>query len=191
MDNGESAELVKRFQAGDERAAEELFKRFAERLIRLAGARISEKLKRRVDAEDVVQSAYNSFFRGARAGRYHLERRGELWSLLVGITLHKLQHQAERHTAGKRGVNREQPVSHQGSITGPGTVALAREPSPLEAAALADEVEALLRRLEPHHRPVLELRLQGCNHEDIAAQTNCSERTVRRVLEQVKRLLEP
>jgi hypothetical protein len=56
-----SIELLARFRAGDERAAEELFPRFAERLIAVAKARLSAKLARRVGAEDVVQSAYRSF----------------------------------------------------------------------------------------------------------------------------------
>lgn len=190
MPDNESAELLSRFRAGDERAAEQLFNRFAARLIALAGSRLSEKLARRLDAEDVVQSAYRSFFRGARDGRYVLQRSGELWPLLVSITLHKLQHQAERHTAGKRGIDREAAADSVDSCHGLSALALARDPSPLEAAALADEVEALLRHLEPRHRSILELRLQGHNLEEIATEEHCSERTVRRVLEQVKGMLE-
>lgn len=190
MPDNESAELLERFRAGDERAAEQLFNRFAGRLIALAASKLSEKLARRLDAEDVVQSAYRSFFRGARDGRYVLQRSGELWSLLVSITLHKLQHQAERHTAGKRGVDREETPEAADSCRGLSAFALARDPSPLEAAALADEVESVLCRLEPRHRSILELRLQGHNLEEIAAQVKCSERTVRRVLEEVKGRME-
>src|SRR5947209_20413942 len=106
MDNL-SADLVMRWRDGDQRAAGELFERYAERLIALASSRLSARLARHVDPEDVVQSAYRSFFVGARDGRYVLGRSGDLWRLLVAITLHKLQHQVERHTAGKRSVVRE------------------------------------------------------------------------------------
>src|SRR5258708_13155234 len=84
-----------------------MFHRFAEKLIALGASRLSEKLGRRVDPEDVVQSAYRSFFVGARDGRYALERSGDLWRLLVAITMHKLHHQVERYTAVKRAVARE------------------------------------------------------------------------------------
>ena len=70
MSDHASAELLARVQAGDELAAEELFRRFAERLIAVAGARLSARMARRIDAEDVVQSAYRSFFCKARDGRY-------------------------------------------------------------------------------------------------------------------------
>src|SRR5947208_145401 len=102
-----SAELLARVQEGSEQAAEELFQRFAERLIAVAGKHLSSRMTRRVDPEDVVQSAYRSFFRKARKGGYTVHRSGELWRLLVGITLHKLHHQVERHTAGKRAIGRE------------------------------------------------------------------------------------
>ena len=35
-----------------------------------------------------MQSAYRSFFVGVREGRYALERGGDLWRLLVALTLH-------------------------------------------------------------------------------------------------------
>jgi len=190
MSDHASAELLARVQAGDELAAEELFQRFAERLIGVAGARLSARMARRVDAEDVVQSAYRSFFTKARDGRYSVQRSGDLWRLLVGITLHKLHHQIERHSAGKRAVKAEKhgiPVVEVADNLL--HLAKARGPTPLEAAALIDEVQSLLNQMEPHHRPILELRLQGHNHAEIAEQLPCSERTVRRVLDSVKQLL--
>ena len=63
---------------------------------------------------------------------------------------------------------------------------LTREPSPVEAIALAEELEQVMRRLEPLHRRMLELALQGYGVEEIASDTQRSERTVRRVLERVK-----
>lgn len=191
MDNLPSGELLARVRTGEREAAEELFRRFAERLSALAAARLSQKLARRVDAEDVVQSAYRSFFIKAREGRYALHRSGDLWRLLVAITMHKLQHQAERHAAGKRAMGQEKrPAADSESELNVANLSPAREPTPLEAAVLADEVEGILRRLEPHQRPILELRLQGHNQAEIAEQVQCSERTVRRVLEQVKQHLQ-
>ena len=66
---------------------------------------------------------------------------------------------------------------------------LARGPSPVEAVALADELEQVMTRLEPLHRRMLELRLQGYNLLEIGAATKRTERTVRRVLELIKEQL--
>lgn len=187
MDN-HSADLVLRWQGGDQEAAGELFLRYAERLLALARSRLSARMARHLDPEDVVQSAYRSFFVGARDGRFVLRRSGDLWRLLVAITVHKLQHQVERHTAGKRAISREcrdqsDAVSLQASV-------LARAPTPAEAAALADTLEHVLSSLEPRQRRMVELRLQGYQLEEIAQAVQRSERTVRRILDQVKHSLQ-
>ncbi len=58
----DSRELLVRYQRGDPTAAEAIFARYANRLLALARSRLSPKLARRVDADDVVQSTYRSFF---------------------------------------------------------------------------------------------------------------------------------
>lgn len=183
MDNP-STDLVFRWQGGDQEAAGELFLRYAERLLALARSRLSAKLSRHVDPEDVVQSAYRSFFVGARDGRFVLRQSGDLWRLLVAITVHKLQKQVERHAAGKRDLGKE-PHDQDGSWTLQDEI-LAREPTPEEAAALADTLEHVLKGLEPRQRRMVEMRLQGYELEEIAKSVRRSERTVRRVLDQVK-----
>jgi RNA polymerase sigma-70 factor (ECF subfamily) len=186
----QSANLLDRWRGGDQQAAEALFQRYVQRLIAVARSRLSTKLSRRIDAEDVIQSAYRSFFLGVRDGRYLFERGGDLWRLLVAITLHKLQHQVEVHTAGKRSIKRERPIDSGDVLAGIDTERLTREPSPLEAAAVIDELERIMRDLEPLYRRMVELRLQGHSLEEIAADTKRSERTVRRVFERIKEELE-
>jgi len=176
-----SADLMARWRDGDEAAAEEMVRRYAERLCALARSRLSARLARHVDPEDVVQSAYRSFFAAARAGRYDLRRSGDLWRLLAAITLHKLRRQAERHAAGKRAAA-ERPALPDDEL-------LAREPTPEAAAALVDTVEQLLRGLGPTQRRMVELRLQGCGLDEIAAELGRSERTVRRLLDLVRERL--
>jgi DNA-directed RNA polymerase specialized sigma24 family protein len=73
-----SHELFHRYCAGDSQAATEIFDRYVARLMELARRRISPKLGRRVDPDDVVQSAYRSFFVHARESRFALERAGDL-----------------------------------------------------------------------------------------------------------------
>ncbi|MBI3468610.1 MAG: hypothetical protein HY000_36880, partial [Planctomycetes bacterium] len=104
---GDSGELLRRYAHGDERAAEEIFQRYVSRLVRLARSRLSTKLAARLDAEDVVMSAYRSFFVRARRGQFTWERSGDLWRLLVEITLHKLYRQVDRHRAARRSVDVE------------------------------------------------------------------------------------
>jgi RNA polymerase sigma-70 factor (ECF subfamily) len=190
MEDHLSAELMARWQGGDQQAAEALFQRYAERLLAVVRTRLSAQLARRFDPEDVVQSAYRSFFAGARDGRYVLAHSGDLWRLLVAITLHKLRRQVQHHQARKRNPDRENDPRLSSGPLAFEAATLAREPSPVEAAALADELEQLMQGLDLSRRRILELRLQGYTLEEIAADTQQSLRTVRRRLDQVKQYLE-
>lgn len=184
-----SADLLARWRAGDQTAAEEIFRRYFERLLALAQSRLSGRLARRIDPEDVVQAAYCCFFLAARQGRFAFSDRGDLWRLLVSITLHKLRQSTEYHAAGKRSVSREFDLRSTGQSRADPDVVLARDPTPAEAAALADTVERALRGLGPFERRMVEFWLQGYALEEIAEATDSCERTVRRVLGRVKERL--
>lgn len=185
---GNTLVLLSRLGHGEEQAAAEIFNRHVNRLVALAGARLSQKYAQRVDPEDVVQSAFRSFFREAKAGRYQFQRSGDLWRLLAAITMNKLYHQIEFHGAAKRSPRREQGKgdADQSSIE----YWVSREPSADAAAELIDEVTALMDQLEPNDRKVLELRLQDLSTEEIAAKLGCSDRTVRRALERIRGVVE-
>jgi RNA polymerase sigma-70 factor (ECF subfamily) len=182
--------LVARWRAGDQRAAAELFRRYADRLIALARSRLSTRMAQRIDPEDVVQSAYRSFFADSRDDRYDVERGGDLWQLLVTITLHKLHHHVTQASAQKRAVERECHFGSEDSLLGIQAHLSAHEPSPMEAVALSELLEQVMRQLDPRERRMLELRLQGYNLDEIATQTQLSRRTVKRVLKEVKERLQ-
>lgn len=181
-----SGDLLARWRAGDQQAADQLFRRYTSRLVALARSRLPAKLGARMDAEDVVQSVYRSFFAGAGAGRYEVQRGGDLWRLLVTITLHKLYLQVKRHARQKRDVRREQALDPDHGLL----QALAKEPGPAEALSLLDELEQVMSPLKPLPRRILELRLQGWTIAEIAAETRRSERRVHYVIEEVKQQLE-
>jgi len=190
MAEEESGDLVARCRRGDQQAAADLFRLYAGRLVALARTQLSSKLSRRIDPEDVVQSAYRSFFSNIQDGRYDLERGGDLWRLLVRITLNKLSTQVRRHSRQKRSARQEVTFGSEDSLLGISAGLLSHEPSPEEAVGLADHLEQIMRRLQPAQRRVLELRLQGHKLEETADQLQRSERTIRRVLEEIVEMLE-
>jgi RNA polymerase sigma-70 factor (ECF subfamily) len=93
----DETELLERYQRGDQEAARLLFDQYASRLIGIVEGRLPQQLRPRMDAEDVVQSAYRSFFRIAMRGDVRLEETGDLWRLLVAIALNKLRLQTRYH----------------------------------------------------------------------------------------------
>jgi RNA polymerase sigma-70 factor (ECF subfamily) len=172
--------------AGD--AAREIFERFAGRLILLARYHLDARLRQKVDPEDVVQSAYKSFF--LRYGGVDLAAEGwdGLWGLLTVITLRKCADRARHFRAGRRDVAREAPAAEEGAESWRG--AAGREPTPEEAAALAEAVENLLRGLDEGERPIIELSLQGYSTQEISERLGRAERSVRRLRERVRHQLE-
>jgi RNA polymerase sigma factor (sigma-70 family) len=177
--------LLERLRAGDEQAAEAVFSRYFKRLTLLARSRLSSRLARRTDPEDIVLSVYRSFFVEVRAGRFVLSRGGDLWRLLASITRHKLLRQARRELADRRSINVELPLSQVDE----GQFLMENEPTPEDAIALADELEHIFSSLDALGRRVLELRLQSAQLSEIANDTGRSERTIRRTLVQIRELM--
>ncbi len=179
-----SRELLAHYQAGDNEAATELFDRYVARLTALARSRVGQRLKRRIDAEDIVQSAYRSFFLHAHAGDYALAEAGDLWRLLAAITLHKLHRQVERHSAGKRGLQGEESSSAAAAD------ASTPEPSAAEIVALCEGLELAMNGLADDERAVLAGLLEGRSVEDLAAMLGKTDRTARRMVARVREKLE-
>jgi RNA polymerase sigma-70 factor (ECF subfamily) len=173
---------IERWRQGDPVAAEELFRRYAGRLARVAEQRLSRRVAVREDEEDVVQSVFRSFFRRCAEGQFQIDGSNQLWQLLVTITLFKVRARARCHTADKRDVRTEEEQEVREAVS--------REPGPEEAAALVDLIEALLRDLPPAYGQMLELRLQGCTHREIGERLGVSRQTVHRAVTLLQRRLD-
>ena len=61
---------IRELQGGNQAAAQQLWERYFQRLVRLAKQKLSHRLRRHVDEEDVALSAFKSFFRGIETGCY-------------------------------------------------------------------------------------------------------------------------
>jgi RNA polymerase sigma-70 factor (ECF subfamily) len=177
-------EVMARLRAGDERAAAQVFNRFAERLIALARSRLDARLRQKVDPEDLLQSVCKSFFVRHARGEFEVGGWDGLWALLTVLTVRKCAQQAKHYHAARRDVRREAEAAAEAPADGWDPVG--REPTPEEAAELADAVERLMRGLDERYREILALSLQGKTAEEISAAVGYARRTVRRVLDHVR-----
>jgi len=162
-------------------------------LIALAGARLDDRLRRKFDPEDVVQSAFRSFFRRAGDGQFDVNNWESLWGLLVQFTLRKCGRRIQYFRAARRDVRREtapQPLSIEEQQD---LAQLASDPSPSaeEITLLTDTAEELMRRLgSDRKRRIFELSLQGFSVAEISAEVGYYERGVERVRSQIRQLLQ-
>jgi RNA polymerase sigma-70 factor, ECF subfamily len=170
--------LVRRFQSGDGDAATKLYKRYAQRLHRLAQRNTGSDLAARFDAEDVVQSVFRTFFRRVQKGFYDLPAGEELWRLLLVISLNKIRSLAVHHRAQKRNV---------GSTVAPDRRVMsevaAEDADDLAFRSLRLVVSEVLSDLPEIQQRIILRRIDGCQVEEIAAETGRSKRTVERVLQ--------
>ena len=188
VENAESAALLAKWKSGDEAAATEIFERYVRRLSALARTHMSDKLRKRLDADDVMQSVFRSFF--GNSDRYVHQRAGDLWRLLASITVNKVRSRAQFHQAAKRTIDADQSILVGNAETAVPMPLVAREPAPPEIVTAIEELESAMEDLEPYQRTILEERLQGGSIEEIASVIDRSERTVRRCLQQVREHLE-
>jgi RNA polymerase sigma factor (sigma-70 family) len=182
------AALMEQLRSGEDDAAREVFERFARRLVGLARRQVEQRLAHRVDPEDVVQSAFKSFFVRHRQGKLEVGDWDGLWGLLTLITLRKCADRVEYLRAERRDVGRE--VSAPGGQEPFWQLAPGREPLPQEAAVLAETVERLWQAAGPDERPVLELSLHGYTAAEICLRLGRALRTVQRLRERLRRRLE-
>jgi RNA polymerase sigma-70 factor (ECF subfamily) len=184
------ATLMDRIKAGDDAAAAEIFNRFARRLLALARSRLDTRIRRRVDAEDVVQSVFRSFFIRQLENEFEVRNADNLWSLLAVITVRKCANVKVHFHRQSRDVRREMRIVAQPDDSGPSWDVLARDPTPAHAAALTDLIEHLLAELPERERQIVSLALEGQSLPEISAAVNRAERTVRRTLEHFRQRLE-
>jgi DNA-directed RNA polymerase specialized sigma24 family protein len=127
-----------------------------------------------------------SFFIRNAAGQFTLSDEDNLWAVLAAMTVYKCGHRVEKYSSKKRAVSREKSLSDKSATDRPAWEALSRDPAPEEATMLAEMVENLMRPLSKEDRKVLEMRLQGYEIAEIVAETGRAERSVYRVLAEVR-----
>ncbi len=172
---------------GSDAAARAIFERFTRRLVGLARAQLDDRFRHKIDPEDVVQSAYKSFFLRYGDGGLAAEGWEGLWGLLTLITVRKCADRVRYHRAESRDVDREAAATAE---VEPWRDAVGREPTALEAAVLTETLENLLRGLDADERAIVELSLQGYTTQEIGENLGRAERSVRRLRERVRKQLE-
>jgi RNA polymerase sigma-70 factor (ECF subfamily) len=183
-------ELMTSLRQGDEEAAGVVFRRFAHRLISLADKHLLALVHPKVDAEDVVQSAFRSFFRRQRQDQFDLDDWNSLWSLLALITLRKCAKKNAHFLKPGRDVRKERTTPSSEDERDALREVIAREPAPEDAVMLMETVEQILDGLRQHEREMVLRRLQGQSVQEISAELDCTERKTQRVLQRVRRRLE-
>ena len=158
--------------------------RYIHRLRALAQARCSPDLARRVDTDDIVQSIFGSFFRGASKGYYEVPEGEELWKLFLVIALNKIRAKGNYHRAARRDMRLT-----VGSDNFDHLPVAEGNPEDGDLAFLRLAVAEALEKLPPQHKQIVTLRIEGHEVGEIAELVGRSHRTVERILQQARERL--
>lgn len=160
------AELCQRWQNGDNAAAQLLYARFTGRLLELIRTNLATRLLSRIDPESVMHSALKSLLMRTSQGQFEFAADGDVWRLLVTISLNKVRNRVRDAQAAIRDVRRERSVS---VVEYDSDLARCLMSAPNEEASIVftDLVEALLQQLSPVNQEIVRLRLEGLSTEAI------------------------
>jgi len=186
---------VAQLKDGDPRAAQQLWNTYFLRMVKVARARLHGASSRMADEEDVALSAFKSFCRGTKDGRFpHLHEHEDPWPLLLALTRHKAIDLLRYEGRVKRGGPGTQSTDSASPPTPPEAEAMlseliGREPDPQVTLQIAEECQHLLDGIsDTILRAIALWKMEGFTTEEIASKLGCTTRTVERKLHIIRRL---
>lgn len=172
---------IRNIENKDRASQELLWRRYFQRVVRHARARMSEIQARVYDEEDAAVSALHSLFHGIQNQQFpELHDRDNLWRLLIIITNRKLTAQKRRESARISADPFSEAILNVQHIC-------STEPTPEMVAELMDEMEQRLELLgDEKLRRIAVMRMEGLSTAEIADRINSTSRTIRRKLERIR-----
>jgi RNA polymerase sigma factor (sigma-70 family) len=171
--------LIRAVQGGSSSAVRPLLAAYFDQLVQLARKRLQNLPGLGGYDEDLALRSFHSVYQRLRDPTRPLDvaDRDDLWRLLATRTISRAIDLIRRH----------RPAEVPGDVDV--TQLLNREPTPDEAAEVADECRRLLDLLdEPELRQIALWKVEGYTNEEIAARLDCVPRTVERKVKRIRLL---
>jgi RNA polymerase sigma factor (sigma-70 family) len=171
--------LMRAVQDGSNTAVRPLLEAYFNRLVQLAGKRLQNLPGLVGYDQDVALRSFHSVCQRLRdaARPLDLAGRDDLWRLLATRTISRAIDLIRRHRSVE--VLGDQEVMQL----------LSCEPTPEEAAEMADECRRLLDSLpDPELRQIALWKVEGYTNEEIAARLDCVPRTIERKVSRIRLL---
>jgi RNA polymerase sigma factor (sigma-70 family) len=171
------------WRAERDEAFQRLYERFHRRVLGLVRRILSESIRRRVDEEDVAQSAFDGFVRGQERATSPLANREDVWRVLATIARRRAINLQRYHGQARRDLSREEFVcsgssADSSNLDGRLEDARARA-SPPDTNLIANETIAwLIEALGHTAGAVAVLRAEGYTVAEIAAELHLSKRSI-------------
>jgi len=178
--------VIERIRSGDEEAARELLCRYESEVRLVVRRQLPRLLRSRFDSLDFLQSVWGSFFQRLKSddSGSEFENGRHLVAFLAKVARNKVIDQSRRAGSQKQDMKREEPLWSDGGrpreISG-------REDSPSEVAGGRETLDRLLSATPADRREIVALKARGLSSREIGDRLGMSERTVQRVIEELRR----
>jgi RNA polymerase sigma factor (sigma-70 family) len=179
LDTQSITRLIRAAQDDRESAVGPLLAVYFDRLVQLARGRLRNLPGLANYDEDLALRSFYSVYRRLQDPERPLELAGrdDLWRLLATRTISRAIDLIRRH--------RPEEAPNDQDLT----QLLTREPTPEEAAEVADECRRLLDSLpEPELRQIALWKVEGYTNEEIATRMDCVPRTIERKVSRIRLL---
>ena len=182
---------ITQLKQGNHEAAQRLYEKYFRQLVESALKKLGHARRGAADEEDVAHDALKSAILGAQMGRFPgLHNRKDLWQVLVMLTDRKALDHRRREHAQKRGgarvLNQQDLANPRDSSSGGVVEAVARDPTPEEAAMFTENLHHRLGALNDHLRQIALWKLEGYSNQEIAERLAVSVRMVERKLRGIR-----
>jgi RNA polymerase sigma factor (sigma-70 family) len=171
--------LLDKLHQGDLDAAEKLIKTYEPYLRLLIRRQLPDHLRAKFDSVDIVQSIWVDVLAGFQHAGWEFADVTRLRAFLARVARNRL---IDRQRQYKRF---EQPLGSAADQVLPP----ADQTGPSQQAQADELWEKMLALCAPSHRPIIELKRQGCDLAEIAKRTGFHPSSVRRILYDLARRL--
>jgi RNA polymerase sigma-70 factor (ECF subfamily) len=194
--------MLNRLKSGDESAATEILERY-ESQVRLVVRRFLPRvLRSRFDSLDIMQSVWRSFFQkvredeAAKSGAKSTDESpksqdftdsAQLFAFLSRMARNKVIDQYRRETSQKSAVQRQRTMYGE---SGEDIDPPAPDESPAEVVEAADELSHWRSLVPEDRQELIDMKADGLSTREIGVKLGISERTVQRVLEDLRQRVE-
>jgi RNA polymerase sigma-70 factor (ECF subfamily) len=180
---GDVRALLARIHEGDEAAARELLCRYESKVRMVVRRQLPRLLRSRFDSLDFLQSVWGSFFHRIRTGSNDLAEERNLIAFLAWAARNKVIDQYRRAATQRQDIHRDSPLRN---ALDDGSEPAASEETPSQVAQARETFGRLRELLPDDRRVILELKAEGFSCREIGERLGVSERTVQRVLEDLR-----
>jgi RNA polymerase sigma-70 factor (ECF subfamily) len=191
MDDVDFADLMESARLGDEAAVAAVLGRFEPEIRTMVRVRLPKVLRSELDSMDIVQAVWTSVFAAKGDAITRFTDPGQFRGYLAGVARNKVFEEHRRRTRTKKyDLSREERLYvRKGERDIPREVA-APDPSASEEVQAGERYGQLIEGRTPEEIRILELRRQGLTFEEIAREIGTNERSVRRVIDAVRKRME-